>query len=195
MSFKLFVLIARFMPVAKTSIAGLFVVSWRMIEDARGFFRQTYQHEELSAAIGRDLRMRQGNHSRSAARVLRGFHTEPWDKLVYVVRGWATCVVADVRPDSPTFGRTERFLLGDAPGRLDRLFISRGLSNAYYCHSQVDYLNDVSEEFGSANRSGIAWNDPDLNVPWGDVDPILSDADRNQPTLRSLFPAHPLFQA
>jgi len=175
-------------PVRSTAISGLFIVSWDLVTDDRGFFRQTYQHGEISRAIGRELRMRQGNHSRSAARVLRGFHTEPWDKLIYVVRGLATCAVADVRPDSPTFGRSETFLLGDAPGNRDRIFISRGLANAFYCHAETDYLNDVSEEFDPDNRSGVRWDDPVLNVAWPDRDPILSAADRGQPLLRDLFP-------
>lgn len=176
------------MPIQNTSIAGCFVVSWESQGDERGFFRQTYQFGELSAAIGRDLRMRQGNHSRSAPNVLRGFHVEPWDKLIYVVRGLATCVIADVRPDSPTFRRTESFLLGDAPGRRDRIFIAAGLGNAVYCHSEVDYLNDVSEEFDPRNRSGVRWNDPALGVDWPTDAPILSDADKCQPLLRDLFP-------
>lgn len=176
------------MPVRGTSISGLFVVSWNLVTDERGFFRQHYQHGEISDAIGRELRMRQGNHSRSAARVLRGFHTEPWDKLIYVVRGLATCVVADVRPDSPSFGKTESFLLGDEPGSRDRVFISQGLANAFYCHQETDYLNDVSEEFDPNNRGGVRWDDPTLAVDWPDKDPILSNADRKQPLLKELFP-------
>lgn len=179
------------MPVQLTAIDGLLVVAWDALLDERGLFKHTYQHSELTQALGREPRLRQGNHSRSHARVLRGFHVEPWDKLIYVPRGLATCVVADVRPDSPTFGRTERFLLGDAPGRLDRVFIHRGLANAFYCHAETDYLNDVSEEFDPAGRGGVAWNDPDLAVTWPDAHPILSDADRRQPTLKTLFPGHP----
>ena len=179
------------MPVRPTAITGLLVLTWDAARDARGFFKHTYQHSELAQALGREPRLRQGNHSRSQARVLRGFHIEPWDKLVYVPRGLATCVVADVRPDSPSFGRTECFLLGDSPGRLDRLFIHRGLANAFYCHAETDYLNDVSEEYDPAGRGGVAWNDPHLNVPWLDAAPILSDADRRQPTLQALFSWHP----
>ena len=181
------------MPVTRTSIAGLYVVSWAIISDSRGFFKHTYQFSELSRALGRDPRMRQSNHSRSSAGVLRGFHTEPWDKLIYVVRGTATCVIADTRSDSPTFARTESFLLGDSPGRRDRLFVSRGLSNAFYCHSETDYLNDVSEEFDPSGRYGVAWNDPTLNVDWPDRAPILSEADAGQPLLRDLHPEHPIF--
>lgn len=176
------------MPVQRTAIAGLLVLTWEMMHDERGFFKHTYQHGELAQALGREPRLRQGNHSRSKARVLRGFHLEPWDKLIYVPRGLATCVVADVRPDSPTFGRAEQFLLGDSPGRLDRVFIQRGLANAFYCHAETDYLNDVSEEYDPAGRGGVVWNDPDLKIIWPDENPILSEADRHQPTLRALFP-------
>ena len=86
------------MPVQTSEIEGLLVVRWDRLYDDRGFFKHTYQHSELTQALGREPRLRQGNHSRSQAGVLRGFHIEPWDKLIYVPRGLATCVVADVRP-------------------------------------------------------------------------------------------------
>lgn len=183
------------MSVKRTDLEGLLIVSWDRVEDERGFFKQTYQHGELTQALGREPRLRQGNHSRSQSGVLRGFHIEPWDKLVYVPRGLATCVVADVRPNSPTFGRTASFLLGDSPGRMDRLFIHRGLANAFYCHVETDYLNDVSEEFDPSGRTGVAWNDRHLNVSWPNVNPILSEADRSQPSLKELFPSHPWLSA
>lgn len=172
------------MPVEATNIPGLFVVRWPELEDARGFFRQTYQLGEIAAVLGRDVRVMQGNHSRSRVRVLRGFHAEPWDKCVYVARGTATCVVADIRRGSPTFGRTESFLLGDSPGERVRLFISKGLCNAFYCHTTVDYLNEVSKEFDPSHRLGIVWNDPDLGVSWPDAEPIVSAADAVLPKLR-----------
>jgi dTDP-4-dehydrorhamnose 3,5-epimerase len=173
------------MPAHNTSIQGLLVIRWPDCEDSRGFFRQSYQVREISEALGRNVFFAQGNHSRSHARVLRGFHAEPWDKCVYVARGTATCVVADIRPDSPTFGRTESFILGDPPGERIRLFVSKGLCNAVYCHTEVDYLNEVSEEFDSSHRGGIIWDDPDLAVAWPDSDPVLSTTDSALPTLRA----------
>lgn len=181
------------MPIQHTEIAGLLRITWDSLHDERGYFKQTYQHGELAQALGRPPRLRQGNHSRSRARVLRGFHLEPWDKLIYIPRGLATCVVADVRPDSPSFGSTAKFLLGDSPGLPDRLFIQRGLANAFYCHVETDYLNDVSEEFDPGGRGGVLWNDPDLSVDWPDPSPILSQADRHQPTLRAIHPTHPFW--
>lgn len=173
------------MPIESTSISGLLVVRWEEHGDDRGFFRQTYQVGEISAELHREVRFLQGNHSRSQARVLRGFHAEPWDKCVYVARGTALCVVADIRIGSPTFGQTESFMLGDPPGERIRLFVGKGLCNAVYCHTEVDYMNEVSENFDPANRAGIVWNDPDLAVAWPDKDPILSAIDASLPTLRA----------
>lgn len=181
------------MTVTPCFIPGLYLVTAPKLEDRRGFFREHYRFSELSAALGREPRLRQGNHSRSHAGVLRGFHTEAWDKLIYVARGAATCVVADTRPDSPTFGRHQSFMMGDAPGEHLRLFVSEGLSNAFYCHTEVDYLNDVSAEFSERGRGGVLWSDETLKVVWPSASPILSDIDANLPTLRMLYPDHPMF--
>ncbi len=180
------------MPVEPTSIDGLLVVRWDTHDDDRGFFRQTYQVGELADALGREPVLRQGNHSRSTEGVLRGFHAEPWDKLVYVARGRAFCAVADVRPDSPTFAAVVTFTLGDPPGQRVRLFIAEGLANAFCTLVDTDYLYDVSAEWSpDVDRGAIAWDDPDLAVDWPVARPILSDADRTNPTLRDRFPDHP----
>ena len=187
------------MTVAATGIDGLFVVDWPTYDDGRGFFRQTYQLSELTAALGREPVLRQGNHARSLPGVVRGFHAEPWDKLIYVARGTALAVVADIRPSSPTFATTEQFLLGDGDGaRRRRLFVSRGLGNAYCTlgDQPVDYLYDVSDEYRpDADKSAIAWDDPDLAVQWPIDDPVLSEADRANPRLRERFPDQALWRS
>lgn len=186
------------MSVENTDIEGLLVVRWPTNEDERGFFRQTYQVRELTEALGREPVLRQGNHSHSVPGVLRGFHAEPWDKLVYVVRGHAMAAIADIRPDSPTFGEARTFLLGEPPeGERIRLFISQGLANSFVTlgETNVDYLYDVSDYWRpDIDKPAVIWNDPDLAVDWPITDPILSEADRANPTLRALFPDHPRFR-
>jgi dTDP-4-dehydrorhamnose 3,5-epimerase len=182
------------MAVEPTSIEGLLVVRWDTHGDERGFFRQTYQASELEAAMGRPLRLRQGNHARSAPGVLRGFHAEPWDKLVQVVRGTAMAAIADIRPESVTFGEVATFHLGDPPGERLRLFVAAGLGNAYctYGDTEVDYLYDVSQEFpGAVDKRAVRWDDPDLAVAWPVDTPIVSEADSANPSLRERFPDHP----
>ena len=105
----------------------------------------------------------------------------------------AICVIADTRPESPTFGHHQKFRLGDTPGMRHRIFVPEGLSNAFYCLTEVDYVNDVSKEFDPAARGGIYWNDPDLAVDWPIDQPILSNADKNLPSLRQAFPGHKHF--
>ena len=178
------------MPV-HTLLGPALIVEFSRSDDGRGFFNQTYQACELERAIGRPLRLRQGNHSRSQRDVLRGFHLEPWDKLAYVVRGTALFAVADLRIDSETFGSVATVLLGDAPGRPARVFVPRGFANAFLCLTEVDYVNEVSEEFDAVNRQGVIWNDPTLGVPWPAVEPVLSESDRRLPTVAKLFPNSP----
>ncbi len=183
------------MAVDTTGIEGLLVVRWPTYEDERGFFRQTYQIAELAEALGREPVLRQGNHSHSVPGVLRGFHAEPWDKLVYVVRGHAYAAIADIRPESPTFGQHRSFMLGEPPdGERIRLFVSAGLANSFCTlgAGPVDYLYDVSDYWRpDVDKPSVAWDDPDLAVEWPLAAPVLSDADRANPTLRELFPEHP----
>ncbi|CAN5305994.1 dTDP-4-dehydrorhamnose 3,5-epimerase [soil metagenome] len=182
------------MPVEATDIEGLLVVRWNTEQDERGFFRQTYQVRELTEALGREPVLRQGNHSQSVPGALRGFHAEPWDKLIYVVRGTAMAAIADIRPDSHTFGEARAFTLGDPPaGERIRLFISQGLANSFctFGDGPVDYLYDVTDYWRPGiDKRSVAWDDPDLGVDWPVDDPVLSEADRANPTLRDLFPDH-----
>ncbi|MTV24703.1 dTDP-4-keto-6-deoxy-D-glucose epimerase [Nitriliruptoraceae bacterium ZYF776] len=184
------------MPVHPTAIDGLLVVEWPVHDDERGFFRQTFQTAELEETLGRPVTWQQGNHARSAPGVVRGFHAEPWDKLVQVVRGTAMAAIADVRPDSATFGAVETFHLGDVDGGRVALFVADGLGNAYatYGDDEVDYVYTVSRAwFPGADKRAVAWDDPDLAVAWPVDDPHLSDADRANPTLRDRFPDHARF--
>ncbi len=184
------------MPVRPTAIPGLFVVRSDTYPDERGFFRQTYQVGELTEALGREPRLLQGNHSRSGPGVLRGLHAEPWDKSVYVVRGTAFCAVADVRPDSPSFGRVATFTLGDPPGERCRLFISEGLANGFCALTETDYVYDVGGYWSpEVDRRAVAWDDPDLAVPWPVRVPTVSAADAANPRLRDRFPDHPRWDA
>jgi dTDP-4-dehydrorhamnose 3,5-epimerase len=175
------------MSIVATPIVGLHVVRGDWIPDQRGAFRQHYNARAIAELAG-EITFAQGNHSRSKAGVLRGFHLEPWDKFLYVPRGTALVVVADTRPESPTFAQTFQVLLGDEPGEHARLLIRRGLANAFFAFTEVDYLNDVSSDYRAEGRDGIRWDDPDLAVDWPTRSPILSAADRSWPTLRERFP-------
>ena len=174
------------MAIRTTSIEGCLIVESPRFDDSRGFFRESWRWSELAEALGREPRLRQNNHSRSHAGVLRGFHLEAWDKLVYVPHGTVTFAVGDPRVGSATYGRVESMLLGDDPGEFVRVFVARGLCNAFYCHTEADYLNEVSEEFEPRDRRGIRWDDPTFAVDWPDDNPLVSDWDAALPFLHDL---------
>jgi len=178
--------------IEPTPIDGLFVLRSATHADERGFFREVHRTDKLAEALGRPIRFVQGNHARSVPGVVRGFHAEPWDKLVSVVRGTALCAVADLRPTSPGFGTVATFLIGDEPGTAAALFVTEGLGNAYAAVTEVDYRYEVTAAYhqGVDNR-GVAADDPDLGVVWPVADPIRSAADRRLPTLRQRYPDHP----
>ena len=72
--------------------------------------------------------------------------------------------------------------------------MTEGLANSFLTLDDTDYLYDVTDEFRPGMlKPSVAWDDPDLGVDWPVVDPVLSEADRTNPTLRELFPDHPRF--
>lgn len=177
------------MQVEKTPIEGLTLFPTRIIEDTRGFFTETYRADALAEVLGRDYVFAQGNHSRSRAGTLRGFRAEPWDKLIHVAHGTALIVVVDIRPNSPTFRQHWRGMIGDRPGTRARILVQEGLANAFYCMTEVDYINEVSHPYLAHVRRGFIWNDPTLDIDWPDANPVLSVSDQRLPTLDAMLNA------
>jgi dTDP-4-dehydrorhamnose 3,5-epimerase len=175
------------MPVRRGRLAGLLIIERPTMGDERGFFRESFRMNELDEARGEPTLFVQENHSRSQRGVLRGLHPENWDKLVYVPHGEVFTALADVRPDSPTFGLIDTFQLGET--NRCKLFIPRGLAHGFCVLSdEADYIYQVTAYYDGTDTRAVAWNDPDLAVPWPISDPILSERDKTAPTMRDLFP-------
>lgn len=174
--------------IKTTSIPGLLTVERPTKEDERGFFREVFHLNELETAIGQPFKPVQWNHSCSLPKVIRGLHAENWNKLIYPVTGTLFAALVDIRPDSPTFGQHQTFTIG--PDNRMALFIPKGLANSI-CpvgEEAVNYLYLVDAYYDGTDNRAIAWDDPDLKIEWPTKDPIISDRDRNNPTLKQLFP-------
>lgn len=120
---------------------------------------------------------------------LRGVHAEFAHKLVAVCSGRIYAVIVDLRKESSTVGQWEAFELERGEG----LFISSGLGNSFQSVSDDPsiYLYYFEKEW-RPDMSGLACNplDPDLAIPWPipyDKGMIISDKDRNNPTLREVL--------
>lgn len=141
---------------------------------------------DLEAVIGKPFVVKQVNHSRSVKNVLRGLHAEHWGKIVWVPRGTVFSAIVDIRPDSPTFGKYEIFELSAENRR--SLYIPEGFANSIYAQTDVDYMYMVTKTYDGTDTTAVAWDDPDIGVPWPNTQPIISQRDMNNPRLRELFP-------
>ncbi|MGH2385090.1 MAG: dTDP-4-dehydrorhamnose 3,5-epimerase [Candidatus Limnocylindria bacterium] len=158
--------------------------------DERGFFIETFRSDAYRAA-GIDDEFVQDNHSRSARGTLRGLHFQRrpgQTKLIRVARGSIWDVVVDIRPASDTFGQFEAFELDDVQHR--QVYVPIGFAHGFCVTSEVaDVTYKVGSPYDAAEERGIAWDDPELGIPWPVREPILSDRDRHNPTMREAVAA------
>ena len=88
-------------------IEGLCLITPAVHGDARGYFMETYNQNDMKEA-GLDMVFVQDNQSSSSKGVLRGLHFQkeyPQGKLVRVVRGAVFDVAVDLRSHSKTYGK------------------------------------------------------------------------------------------
>jgi dTDP-4-dehydrorhamnose 3,5-epimerase len=174
----------------QTSLPGVIVFEPELIPDERGFFVRILA-ADLFAEAGIDhSTFVQENQSRSRRGTVRGLHLRggPGEgKMVRCSHGEIFDVIVDARPSSTTFGRWERFILDDR--RHLHLYVPPGFAHGFQALSDVaDVCYRHDQVYDPALDRAIAWNDPDLGIPWPLEDPILSERDREAPRLRDLRP-------
>jgi dTDP-4-dehydrorhamnose 3,5-epimerase len=168
----------------ETRLDGVALIEPDVHGDDRGFLVETFRRDAW-AALGVEVEFVQHNQSRSVRNTLRGIHfqTEPGQaKLVRCPRGAIFDVAVDLRRDSPTFGQWEGHVLDDERHR--QLFVPVGCGHGFAVLSDwadANYL--LSSAYVPATEAGIAWDDPDVGVEWPVDEPLLSERDRNAPTL------------
>lgn len=174
--------------IEETAIKGLWWIKKEKFDDERGFFREVFRMDELTEKLGFEFRPVQMNHSKSEPRVIRGLHAENWNKLVYPVTGKMTGIIVDIRPESPTFGKTEKCEFDAREPKA--LFISKGLANSICVTGEeaVNYIYLVDAYYDGKDTRAVAWDDPDLAIKWPITEPIISERDKTNPRLREMFP-------
>ena len=171
------------MEVTQLELGGLALIELVVHGDQRGFFVERFRLDAFRAQ-GLPTVFAQDNHSRSAPGVLRGLHyqhTPPQGKLLGVTRGRIWDVAVDVRPGSPTYGRSVGFELSDLSGRM--LWIPAGFAHGFCVlgDEPADVLYKVDTPYNPAGEGGIFWADRELAVAWPLESPILSARDQQLP--------------
>ena len=157
------------------------VVEPDVYADDRGFFIESWNQRVFSNLVGRDVQFVQDNHSRSARNVLRGLHYQTrcvQAKLVRVVSGAVLDVAVDLRDGSPTFGQWHAEKLTDENKK--QFWIPEGFAHGFFVLSEFcDFVYKTTTFYDPESEEIIRWNDPVLNIDWGQDDPIpfLSNKD------------------
>jgi dTDP-4-dehydrorhamnose 3,5-epimerase len=162
--------------------------------DSRGLFSEVFRSDRLSDAVGHTLSPKQVNLSVSRRGVVRGIHfadVPPGQaKYVTVSSGRIVDYVVDLRTGSPTFGSWDSVILDDVDRRA--VFLAEGLGHAFIAVSEeatVSYL--VSDVYSPDREHGIDPLDPEIGLifPAEAGEPLLSDKDRDAPSLSDLVAA------
>ena len=176
------------MKIIETGIEGLIQVIPPVFGDSRGFFGEFFKSSKYESLTG-GLKYEQDNFSFSKRNVLRGLHlqTPPAQqaKLVTVILGRVLDVVVDLRQGSKTFGQPYQVELSSE--LRNQLIIPAGFAHGFSTLEDAYFLYKCSKEYNPACETGVIWNDPDLNIDWKVSEPILSDKDKQLPTLRELL--------
>jgi len=168
------------MNVTRTEIPDVLLIEPKIFGDERGFFLESYNKRMFEKLTGWRGDFVQDNHSRSRRGVLRGLHyqvEQPQGKLVRVTRGSAFDVAVDMRRSSPTFGRWVGVLLSE--DTCAQLWIPPGFAHGFQVTSEsADLMYKATDYYAPAGERCVAWDDPELAIPWPLPQPLLSPKDR-----------------
>jgi dTDP-4-dehydrorhamnose 3,5-epimerase len=170
--------------ISELGLKGLLLIEPKVIRDDRGFFVERFRSDLFSKLEIRNLV--QDNFSRSAFGVLRGLHFQnpPQGKLISVTRGRIFDVAVDIRKDSSTFGKSIHIELdGDHPAWF---WMPHGFAHGFQVLSRegADVLYKVDTFYNPDSEHGIAWDSPDLDIPWPVKKVIVSARDKTQMSWR-----------
>lgn len=155
------------MKIRETALPGVLVLTPTIYRDDRGVFFETWNERQMVDA-GLPRQWAQDNFSLSKKNVLRGIHyqvSQPQGKLVRVTHGAVLDVAVDLRRNSPTFGCHVTLELSGETAEM--FWIPAGFGHAFLVLSDVaGFAYKVTDYYSSSAERTIAWNDPELAIPW-----------------------------
>ena len=179
------------LEVTRTPIPGLLLVELPVHGDSRGWFKENWQREKMTAAGLPDFGPVQNNISfNDAVGTTRGIHAEPWDKWVSVATGRIFGAWVDLR-EGDTFGTV--FTAELDPSRA--IFVPRGVGNSYQTlEADTAYAYLVNDHWSAdAEYSFLNLADETVAVDWPipleDVE--VSAKDLAHPRLADVTPIGP----
>ena len=144
-----------------TGIAGCEIVPVAANRDARGCLYEIYRQSWPNA-----FPTVQWNACASGAGVVRGVHVHvDYDEFYTLPRGRVVVGLADIRRESPTFGRSVQFDWTDHDGVA--LVVPRGVAHAVLFEAESVLAFGLSGYWTpELDIVGCQWDDPELAFHW-----------------------------
>ncbi|WP_017237710.1 dTDP-4-dehydrorhamnose 3,5-epimerase family protein [Streptomyces sp. SS] len=167
------------------AIAGAYLFEPTPHADERGFFSRTFD-ADVVRSVGLDPHaFVQDSLSRSLGGVLRGLHLRSGAgeaKLVRCSYGRIFDVVVDLREDSPTYRNQAYFELSDETQAT--LYVPAGCAHGFQAlTATADVSYRIDRPHDPAEDVTIAFDDPELAIPWPLPVTSMSERDRKAPGL------------
>jgi dTDP-4-dehydrorhamnose 3,5-epimerase len=174
------------MKVFECEIKGLFLIKGDIFPDKRGFFCESYSKRKY-CELGINNEFVQDNVSRSSKNVIRGLHYQispcAQTKLISVIEGEIFDVAVDIRKNSPSFGRWFGVSL-EGPFKTQFL-IPAGFAHGFCVLSETaTILYKCDASYSPEHERGLIWNDPELEIAWPVLNPIVSEKDMKFPSIK-----------
>lgn len=168
-----------------TKIPGVFQIEIEPKEDDRGYFSRIFDEKELEAH-GVFFRVRQSNRSFSKIKgTIRGMHFQKapaWEgKLMTAIQGSFHTIVADLRPDTPTYKQWISVEL--SAEKKNMLLIPPGCGNGFQTlEDNSEMLYFMSEFYSPKHAIGFNYADQQFGFVWPLGEPtVISQKDKMLP--------------
>jgi len=167
--------------VTPTAIPDVLIIEPKVFGDDRGWFFESFNEKDFSAAVGHSVTFIQDNHSSSKKGVLRGLHyqmEQTQGKLVRVCHGAVFDVAVDLRQSSSTFGQWVGVELSAENKK--QMWIPPGFAHGFLTLSDdAEFLYKTTDYWHAASEQCIGWNDPELSISWPNlgIDIVLNEKD------------------
>ena len=146
----------------------------------RGFFSRTFDAQVARDAGVDPASFVQDSQSRSVRGVVRGLHVRGGAgeaKLVRCSYGAIFDVIVDLRANSPTYLNWESFELSDT--EQVSLYAPAGCAHGFQARTEpADVAYRIDRPHDPAEDISIAFDDPELAIPWPLPVSIMSPRDR-----------------
>jgi dTDP-4-dehydrorhamnose 3,5-epimerase len=166
-------------------IAGALLFRPQPHVDERGFFSRTFDAAIMRESGIDPAGFSQDSISRSVRGVIRGMHIRRGggeSKLVRCSYGAIFDVIVDLRPASPTYRNRESFeLRGDEQVSL---YVPAGCAHGFQALTDpADVSYRIDRPHDPTEDVSIAYDDPELGIPWPLAATMMSQRDKAAPSL------------